>query len=105
VEAMACARPVIGADTGGIRYSVRDGKTGWLVPPKDPDALAERLAVLARDSLMRRRMGEAGLRRARERFTWEQVSRELLNVFDEIMAPATLPDAIPAAAKTARAIA
>jgi glycosyltransferase involved in cell wall biosynthesis len=105
VEAMACARPVIGADTGGIRYSVRDGKTGWLVPPKDPDALADRLAVLARDSLMRRRMGEAGLRRARERFTWEQVSRELLNVFDEIMAPATLPDAIPAAAKTARAIA
>src|SRR5699024_9529423 len=42
VEAMACATPVIGSDTGGIRYSVRDGETGFLVPPRDPDRLAER---------------------------------------------------------------
>jgi glycosyltransferase involved in cell wall biosynthesis len=105
IEAMACARPVVGADTGGIRYSVRDGKTGWLVPPKDPDALAERLALLARDRLLRRRMGEAGARRARDHFTWEKVSRELLAVFDGIMAPAALADALPAPAQTARAIA
>jgi glycosyltransferase involved in cell wall biosynthesis len=105
LEAMACARPVVGSDTGGIRYSVRNGKTGWLVPPKDAEALADRLALLARDSLMRRRMGEAGLRRARERFTWERVGSELLNVFEEIMAPAALPDTIAAPAAAARAIA
>jgi glycosyltransferase involved in cell wall biosynthesis len=106
VEAMACARPVIGADTGGIRYSVRHGETGWLVPPKDPDALAERLALLAQDNLLRRRMGEAGMRRARQHFTWERVAGELLNVFDEIMAPANVPaTATRAAATAARAIA
>src|SRR5699024_12208210 len=48
VEAMACATPVIGSDTGGIRYSVRDGETDFLVPPRDPDPLAVRLSVLAR---------------------------------------------------------
>ncbi|ARP89501.1 glycosyl transferase family 1 [Bordetella genomosp. 9] len=105
VEAMACGRPVIGSDTGGIRHSVRHGETGWLVPPKDPDALAERLAMLARDSLLRHRMGEAGMRRARRHFTWERVSLDLLNVFDEIMAPAALPAAAHAPADAARAIA
>ncbi|OZI62278.1 glycosyltransferase [Bordetella genomosp. 11] len=105
LEAMACARPVVGADTGGIRYSVRDGETGWLVPPKDPDALADRLALLANNSLLRHRMGEAGLQRARRHFTWDRVSRQLLDIFEEIMAPATLPDAVPAPVDTARAIA
>jgi glycosyltransferase involved in cell wall biosynthesis len=85
VEAMACARPVVGADTGGIRYSVLDGKTGWLVPPKDPEALADRLALLARDPLLRRRMGEAGARRARSHFTWERVGSDLMGAFDRVM--------------------
>src|SRR5690606_11255628 len=49
LEAMACARPVIGADTGGIRSTVIDGQTGYLVPPRDPDRLAEKLAWLAAD--------------------------------------------------------
>src|SRR5690606_10993182 len=43
IEAMACRRPVIGSDTGGIKYTVVDGQTGFLVPPKDPDALAKKL--------------------------------------------------------------
>ncbi|ARP83395.1 glycosyl transferase family 1 [Bordetella genomosp. 8] len=106
LEAMACARPVVGSDTGGIRFSVRHGETGWLVPPKEPDALADRLAMLARDSLLRHRMGEAGLQRARRYFTWPCVSRQLMDVFEEIMAPAILPDVAPApAAAAARAIA
>jgi len=84
VEAMACARPVIGADTGGIRYTVEDGKTGFLVPPKDPAALASSLAMLARDRRLARSMGRAGARRARRWFTWERVSRELLQVFGRL---------------------
>src|SRR5918993_18914 len=46
LESMACGTPVIGSNVGGIKYSVRDGETGYLVPPRDPDLLAERLAYL-----------------------------------------------------------
>jgi glycosyltransferase involved in cell wall biosynthesis len=44
VEAAACGTPVVGAAVGGIRTTVVDGETGYLVPPRDPDALADRLA-------------------------------------------------------------
>ena len=84
VEAMACARPVVGSDTGGIRYTVVDGKTGFLVPPRSPEALAARLATLAHDSALAQRMGKAGARRANTMFTWERVGSQLAGVFEEM---------------------
>ncbi|QAA95125.1 glycosyltransferase [Pollutimonas thiosulfatoxidans] len=92
VEAMACARPVIGSDTGGIRYTVVDGDTGFLVPPKDPDALAARLALLAGNPALGKRMGAAGARRAKRLFTWEKVGSDLAQVFDELV-PGTVTSA------------
>ncbi|MFC4278567.1 glycosyltransferase [Achromobacter aloeverae] len=85
LEAMACGRPVIGSDTGGIRYSVVHGETGFLVPTRNPAAVADQLAVLARDSGLARRMGEAGLRRARRRFTWRHVAEQLLAVYADLV--------------------
>ncbi|WP_368639401.1 glycosyltransferase family 1 protein [Castellaniella ginsengisoli] len=82
VEAMACATPVVGADTGGIRYSVVDAVTGFLVPPRDPDRLAGKLAVLARDPDLARRMGRAGMHRANRMFTWQRVGDELAGIFE-----------------------
>lgn len=90
LEAMACARPVVGADVGGIRYSVADGVTGFLVPPRDPVALAERLARLLRDPELAERMGAAGLQRARACFTWDSVASRLEEVLQAI-ARAPLP--------------
>ena len=60
VEAMACQIPVIGAAVGGVKYTVVDGKTGFLVPPKDADALADRLAVLAQRPELAVAMGGKG---------------------------------------------
>ncbi|MGG1947946.1 glycosyltransferase family 1 protein [Trinickia sp. NRRL B-1857] len=92
IEAMACARPVIGADVGGIRYSVVDGKTGFLVPPRDPDSLAERLARLARDPALGERMGEAGFERVHTSFTWSRVAHMLEDVYRGVArAPAERP--------------
>lgn len=84
VEAMACGRPVVGSDTGGIRYTVLDGKTGFLVPPKDPDALAQKLNVLARNAPLARSMGWAGRQRSMSLFTWPQVGRQLAEVFQQM---------------------
>ena len=89
VEAMACARPVVGADVGGIRYSVIDGETGFLVPPRDPEALAERLARLARDPALAERMGTAGFERAHANFTWSGVACELQELYRRV---ARIPD-------------
>lgn len=87
LEAMACARPVIGASVGGIRHTVVDGVTGYLVPPNDPVALAERLARLHSDPAHRAALGQAGLRRIRGSFTWQHVTRALISVYGAVREP------------------
>ena len=84
LEAMACGVPVVGSDVGGIRYSVSDGETGFLVPPHDPQALASRLRVLMKQPSLSAAMGRAGVRRARSMFTWDEVARQLLAVYEEV---------------------
>lgn len=86
VEAMACARPVVGSDTGGIRHTVVHGKTGLLVPPRNPDALADALAKLALEPERADAMGREGARRAARYFTWHRVGRQLDEVFEELCA-------------------
>lgn len=83
LEAMACARPVVGSAVGGVQFSVDDGVTGLLVPPKDPVALARALATLRTDPARAQALGRAGLLRARQEFTWEGVARRLAEVFAE----------------------
>jgi glycosyltransferase involved in cell wall biosynthesis len=83
LEAMACGVPVIGSNVGGIKYSVQDGVTGHLIPPRDPAALAQRLLDLWKRPLRARAMGRAGLARAQGMFTWERVATELVDVYGE----------------------
>lgn len=102
LEAMACGVPVIGADVGGIRYSVADGVTGFLVPPRDPAALAVRIAQLQANPALARALGRAGIRRVRALFTWERVARDLAAVYRGVCrgvqppaAAAAMPLAVP----------
>jgi D-inositol-3-phosphate glycosyltransferase len=90
VEAMACSRPVVGSDTGGIRYTVVDGETGFLVPPQEPILLADKLLLLASDNALATRMGAAGLRRARSLFTWDGVGQQLAREFEELTGQASI---------------
>lgn len=85
VEAMACARPVIGSEVGGIKSTVIDGVTGFLIPSRDPRALAERLAQLHADPLLARRMGEEGLRRAYRHYTWRSVASQVAAVYAAVL--------------------
>lgn len=101
VEAMACGRPVVGAGVGGIQDTVVDGRTGYLVPPNDPVALAERLALLQARPALGERMGRAGLERARKLFTWERVARTLLDVYRSAAQCARLQTRAPERARAA----
>ena len=69
VEAMGAGRPVVATDVPGHRDVVVHGETGLLVPPEDPAALAGAISSLLADPERRRRMGEAGRRRAQAEFT------------------------------------
>src|SRR5690606_5590742 len=84
LEAMACGTPVAGADVGGIRYSVADGHTGYLVPPRDPDRLAHRLARLFTDADHRRELGRNAIDRVHEQFTWTKVARSISALYEDV---------------------
>jgi glycosyltransferase involved in cell wall biosynthesis len=81
LEAMAHGRPVVASAVGGLRDLVLDGETGILVPPGDVPALRAALERLLADPGLRRRMGEAGRRRAAERFSWDAVTARTLEVY------------------------
>jgi glycosyltransferase involved in cell wall biosynthesis len=68
LEAMACARPAVCSAVGGIPEVIKDGETGYLVPPKNPLQLAARLVRLLRDPQTARRMGSAARARVEAEF-------------------------------------
>lgn len=69
IEAMACARPVVATRWRSIDRLVDDGRTGLLVPPRDPAALADRLAEVLVTPGLARTLGDAGRARYEEAFT------------------------------------
>lgn len=75
VEAAACGTPVVASDSPGLRESVADGESGFLVPHGEPGAWADRLARIASDPDLRNRL-EGGAIRHAKRFSWERAARE-----------------------------
>ena len=69
--------PVVSFDLDGAGEVVRDGENGFLVPPRDTDALTERLEVLVRDAALRARLGGVGAEQIREEFSIAQMVRKL----------------------------
>ncbi len=85
IEAMACGTPVVGANVGGIKFTVRDGETGYLVPPKDPAILAERIAYLYRHPKLLRAFGSQAIRRANDLFNWHKVTMAIASLYEEVL--------------------
>jgi glycosyltransferase involved in cell wall biosynthesis len=83
VEALACGVPVVASRVGGLAETVQHGVTGLHVAPRAPREIANALATLLADDALRRRMGRAGVRRAR-RYAWPRVTGEIYDVLAEL---------------------
>jgi glycosyltransferase involved in cell wall biosynthesis len=86
LESMACGTPVIGADVGGIKYSVKNGETGYLVPPNDPKALADRIDHLLMHTELLKKMQANALKRVHQLFTWAKIAEAVAAVYEEVFA-------------------
>ncbi len=84
LEAMACGTPVVGSAVGGIKQTVLDGETGFLVPPNDPPALAAKLAALLYSKKLRTVMGEEAVRHVRDNYTWLEIAQQTANLYETI---------------------
>lgn len=83
LEAMASGTPVIASEVGGLAFLVKDEKTGYLVPVREPAALAESIAMLLRDPQKRAELGHNAAELAR-RYTWATIADQLTTVFEEV---------------------
>jgi glycosyltransferase involved in cell wall biosynthesis len=84
-EAMACGTAVIATTAGAFPEFIEDGRTGILVRPGDPDALAGAIRSLLQDPERCRTMGAAASEHIRTNFTWQRTARETTALYDEVL--------------------
>lgn len=83
LEAMACGTPVVASDVGGLPFVVRDGETGFLVPERDPRALAACLGVLLQSPDLRARLGQKGIEVSRE-YAWPLIADRIEELYQRV---------------------
>jgi glycosyltransferase involved in cell wall biosynthesis len=85
LEAAATGLPIVGSRVGGIPECMLEGETGFLVPERDADALARRMAELLEDPVRRHRMGTAGRALVEDRFDIDRQTAVLENFYDSLL--------------------
>ena len=85
LEAMAAGLPIVASAVGGLPEMVEHGRTGWLVPPAEPEPLAARLAELIRDPEQTIAMGAAGRIRVGNHFPVEQMVLRVSGIYDNLL--------------------
>lgn len=89
LESMAAGVPVVSTNVGGVPYIVQDGLNGLLVPPGDPQAMAQALERVLGDAALWHRLSAAGQLDV-QGFAWPQVRTRLLGIYRRAMAPSSL---------------
>lgn len=79
-EAAAAGVPSVAADSGGVSDAVRDGETGILVPPKDPEAAARAIRYLVENRAVREEMGRNGRRLVEGYYNWDRAATEIWDI-------------------------
>jgi len=85
LEAAACGRAVVATDVAGCREIVRQGVNGFLVPPRDPAALADAVALLIRDPALRAEAGRRSREIVEQEFSVSKIAGETLTVYRELL--------------------
>jgi len=84
LEAMACGRPVVASETGGLAFLVRDNETGFHVPAGDAQAMADRLRRLVEDEVLRTRLGRQAAEYARN-YAWPLIADQILSLYGTLL--------------------
>jgi L-malate glycosyltransferase len=85
-EAMSMGKPIVGTNVGGIPEQVIHGKTGFIVPPKDPRALADSIDRLISDPALLANFGRRGYEQYQEKFALPGMLRDTIDIYEEVMA-------------------
>jgi glycosyltransferase involved in cell wall biosynthesis len=85
LEAMAAGLPIVSTTHGVMPHLLRDGVNGFLVEPRDPEALAEKIEKLAVDPALRIEIGERNRREVQERYGVEEAARAYGALYDELL--------------------
>lgn len=91
LEAMACGTPVIASEVGGLAFLVKDGETGFHVPDRDPELLADRICQIITDTLLRAELGEQAAAYARG-YAWPIIADKIVAVYEALLPKAVMSD-------------
>lgn len=84
LEAMSCGRPVLVSRGSGVHEVLTDGSDALLFPPRDPDVMAAKIEMLVRDSRLREKISQNGMRLVREEFNWDRYAAQVESIAREI---------------------
>ena len=84
LEAMACGKPVIASQVGGLAFLVRDGETGFVIPGNDVEKLAGRLTDLIKNKELREKLGKQSAEYA-QLYSWETISSKMIELYNQIL--------------------
>ena len=85
IEAMATEKPVVATDIGGIPEVIKNGETGYLVPPRNPEALAQAIIKLLQNPAKAKAMGKQGRIRFKEKFTKKRMLSGVENLYEALI--------------------
>lgn len=81
IEASACGKPVVVSDVGGLPEVVKDGITGIVVPPRNPEKTAEAIEKLVLDNSMRKQMGATGREHVAKFYDWNKNVEQMVDIY------------------------
>lgn len=92
VEPLLSGVPVVATNVGGLPDLIEDGKTGWLVPPRNPEALARAILDSVQNPEEARRRTARGQERAKFLFDVERIGREIVGIYEQVLARPANPN-------------